>query len=96
MVVFLRMVWMSIIPSARRRVSHAHRRVRILRTMKGARAPLFQRWRWTLVFRLVASLGKYAFTIQNACLFVDCSIENGINSTGEVENSNISFRRGLS
>ena len=73
-----------------------HRRVRVLRTMKGARAPLFQRWRWTLVFRLVASLGKYAFTIQNACLFVDCSIENGINSSGEVENSNISFRRGLS
>ena len=56
---------------------------------------------WTLVFsslardyvlRLVASLGKYAFTIQNACIFVDCSIENGINSTGEVENRNISFR----
>ena len=90
------MIWISTIPSARRRVSRAHRRVRVLRTMKGARAPLFQRWRWTLVFRLVASLGKYAFTIQNACLFVDCSIENGINSTGEVENSNISFRRGLS
>ena len=32
------------------------------------------------VFRLMASLGKYAFRIQNACLFVDCSIENGINS----------------
>ena len=34
----------------------------------------------TLFFRLVASLGKYAFRIQNACLFVDCSIENDINS----------------
>ena len=32
------------------------------------------------VFRLVDTLGKYAFRIQNACLFVDCSIENGINS----------------
>ena len=41
---------------------------------------LFQRWRWILVFRLVATLGKYAFRIQNACLFVDCSIKNGINS----------------
>ena len=87
---------MSTIPSARRRVSRAHRRVSALRTMKGACAPLFQRWRWTLVFRLVASFGKCAFTIQNACLFVDCSIENGIKPTGEVENSNISFRRGLS
>jgi len=28
----------------------------------------------------VATLGKYAFRIQNACLFVDCSIENSINS----------------
>ena len=26
------------------------------------------------------ALGKYAFRIQNLCLFVDCSIENGINS----------------
>ena len=33
-----------------------------------------------LVFRLVATLGKYAFRIQNACLFFDCSIENSINS----------------
>ena len=41
---------------------------------------IVQRWRWILVFRLVASLGKYAFIIQNACLFVDRSIENGINS----------------
>ena len=85
------MVWMSTLPSARRRVSRAHRCGHVLRTMKGVRAPLFQQWRWTLVFRLVASLGKYAFTIKNACLFVDCSIENGINSTGEVENGNISF-----
>ena len=45
-----------------------------------ARAPLFQRWKWILVFRLMATLGKYAFRIQNACLFVDCSIENVINS----------------
>ena len=30
------------------------------------------------VFSLVASLGKYAFRIQNPCLFIDCSIENGI------------------
>ena len=87
---------MSTIPSARRRVSRAHRRLRVLRTMKGARAPLFQQWRWTLVFSPVASLGKYAFTIKNACLFVDYSLENGLNSTGEEENSNISFRRGLS
>ena len=56
--------------------------------MKGARASLFQRWRWILVFRLVATLGKYTFRILNACLFVDCSIENG---TGEVKNSNIRF-----
>ena len=35
---------------------------------------------WILVFRLMAALGKYAFRIQNACLFVDCSIENVINS----------------
>ena len=71
---------MSTIPLARRRVSCAHRRVRVLRTMKGARAPLFQPWRCILVFRLVATLGKYAFRIQNAFLLVDCSIENGINS----------------
>ena len=35
---------------------------------------------WILVFRLVDTLGKYAFRIQKVCLFVDCSIENGINS----------------
>ena len=32
------------------------------------------------VFRLMTSLGKHAFRIQNACLFIDFSIENGINS----------------
>ena len=31
-----------------------------------------------LIFSLVASLGKYAFRIQNPYLFIDCSIENAI------------------
>ena len=30
------------------------------------------------VLILVASLGKCAFRIQNLYLFIDCSIENGI------------------
>ena len=34
---------MSTIPLASKCVSRAHRHERILRTMKGARAPLFQR-----------------------------------------------------
>ena len=32
----------------------------------------------TKVISLVASLGKCAFRIQNSYLFIDCSIENGI------------------
>ena len=31
-----------------------------------------------LVFSFVASLGKYAFRIQNRYLFIDCSVENSI------------------
>ena len=41
-----------------------------------------------LVFRLVASLGKYAFRKQNAYLLIDCSIEKR-----EVENSDIRFHK---
>ena len=43
-----------------------------------------------LVFSHVASLGKYAFKIQNPYLFIDCSIEMVLGwCTGEVEKSDI-------
>ena len=44
------------------------------------------------MFSLVASLGKYAFRIQNPYLFIDCSIETVLRwYTGEVENGDIAF-----
>ena len=46
-------------------------RVRILRTIEGARVSIVPWIKIILVFRLVASQGKYAFRKQNAYLFID-------------------------
>ena len=62
--------------------------MRVLRTMEGARVFILDSSdEGHIHFSLVASLSKRAFRIQNPYLFVDCSIENGI----EVENSDIRF-----
>ena len=49
----------------------------------------------TKVFSLLASLGKYAFKIQNPYQFIDCSKANGIevacSDAGEVEGKDIRF-----
>ena len=60
--------------------------------MEGPRGSIVPAMKVILVFSLVASLGKYAFRIQNPHLlynFIDCSIVNGY--TGEVEKSDIRF-----
>ena len=46
-------------------------RVRVLRIIKGARVSIVPVIKIILVFRLVASQGKYAFRKQNAYLFFD-------------------------
>ena len=61
-------------------LSRAHKHMRVLRTKDGARVYYFQVMKVIFVFSLVASVGKYAFRKQNAYLFIDCSIENGIAS----------------
>ena len=52
-------------------VSGVLTRVRVLRIIKGARVSIVPRIKIILVFRLVASQGKYAFRKQNAYLFID-------------------------
>ena len=71
-----RIIFASLLPPARRLVSHANRHLHVLRTMKGAHVSIVLATKVILVFSLVASLGKYAFRIQNPYLFIDCSIEN--------------------
>ena len=44
----------------------------------GARVFMILAMKVIFVLSLVASLGKCAFRIQNPYLFIDCSIENGI------------------
>jgi len=66
------------LPSARRFISHAHKRMRVLRTKDGAHVSIILATKVIVVISLVASLGKYVFRIQNPYLFIDCSIENGI------------------
>ena len=77
-VLLLHIVWTS--PSARRRISRAHKHARVLRTKDRACVYYFQATKVIFVFSLVASVGKYAFRKQNPYLFIDCSIENGIAS----------------
>ena len=57
----LRIVRTSTLLSARRCVSCANRHFCVLRTMEGPRVSIVLA---ILVFRLVASLGKYAFRIE--------------------------------
>ena len=65
------LLWRSL--SARRCVSCAHKHVHVLRTKDGAAHVSSDE-----DYICAASLNKYAFTTQNAYLFIDCSIENGI------------------
>ena len=66
----LRIVWTSL--SARIRVSCAHKH-------------MFEDKGWSTCiyyssdegYIRLASFSKYAFRIQNLCLFIDCSLENG-------------------
>ena len=46
--------------------------------MEGTRVSIVLAMKVILIFSLVASLGKYAFRIQNPYLFIDCSKENNI------------------
>ena len=66
------------LPSARRLISRAHKRMHVLRTKDGAHVSIILVMKVIVVISLVASLGKYAFRIQNSYLFIYCSIENGI------------------
>ena len=72
----LRIVWM--LPSSRRRISHAHTHVRVLRTTEVARVSIILATEVLFTFILMASLGKYAFRIHNPYLFIDCTTETGI------------------
>ena len=80
---------MSTILSARRRISRAHRYMRILRTTEGAHVSIVLVTKVILIFSVMASLAKYTFRIQNPSLFIECNIENGI--AVEVEKSDIHF-----
>ena len=64
--------------SARRCVSRAHKHVRVLRTKNGVCVSIILATKVTFMFSLVASLGKYAFRMQNPYLLIDCSIENSM------------------
>ena len=63
------------VPLTRRCVSHAQKYVCVLWTTKGACVSIVLVMKMLLVFRFVAS---FAFRIQNAYLFINCSIENGL------------------
>ena len=68
--------------------------MRVLWTIKGARASVVPGMKVTFVFRLVASLGKHAFRKRNGYPFIDCSMKMVWQwYTGEVENSDICFRK---
>ena len=62
----------------RRHVSVANGYVCCLRTTEGAKVSTVLGTKVILICSLVASLGKYAFRIQNPSLFIDCKIENSI------------------
>ena len=52
-------------------ISGALTRVQVLRTIKGVRVSIVPGIKVILIFRLVASQGKYAFKKQSAYLFID-------------------------
>ena len=85
-------MWTLTILPARRLILHAHRHLRVVRTMERTHVSIVLATKVILVFSLVASLGKYAFRIQNPYLFIDCSIEIGIAVVyWKVEKSDIRF-----
>ena len=66
------------VPSGGRCASGGHVRVHVLSTQKGANVFIVPVAKMMFIFRLVASLGKYAFRKRNAYLFIDCSIDYGL------------------
>ena len=59
-------------------VSHAYRPIHVLRTTKGACVYITLVTKVIMVFRLMDSLGKYAFRIQRVDLFIDCNVEGDL------------------